>query len=360
MSNHNRHELELQLLALQERNRKLHSEVQLQESRNSELKRKLRTVAAATDMEEEQISNGLLKRLDSMNRERDSLARLLLEEERRKAEQEAAWRQLQRNRASLEAHLRSEDVEMREKLERQLAFVQRSRQALENQVKDESETLQQLQECIRSFRESSTSTPTCNTNPPIETEFTLRAGNSTPRCKDTTSRSLSTASVTATPPLSACSNTQPAPSLPVPLSSPSLTPSSSMTTAPLPAVVSTPRDSGMLRILEAEIKKAEDLHHETVERLVGYQTRIAELQDQVAQAEAERDVQRRSVETLQHELRETVSEVREINANQLVLSEWMIDQKLLGSHGTVRSSSACSSNVTAETTTSDWQERMTP
>lgn len=341
-----RHELEQQLLALQERNRKLHCEVQLHESRNFELKRKLRTATAATDLEEEHISNGLLRRLDSMNRERDALARLLEEEERRKGEQEEAWRKLQRNRASLEAHLKSEDAEIREKLERQLAFVQRSRMAMESQVEAESETLHQLQECIRSFRESSTSsTPTAaHQHSGLEADVNLNRssmGEATPSRKE--SRSASTTAAVGYPQRATLSPS----------------PSSSPPTDGVSTVI--PRDSGMLRVLEVEIKKAEGLHHETVERLAAYQKRIAELQEQVALAEAERDHQRRSVEKLQQELRETSSEVREISANQLLLSEWLIDRELLGSHhGGVRSSSACSSNVTADTTTSDWQERMTP
>lgn len=360
-----RQELEQQIAALQERNRKLTAQVQLQDSRNKELQSRLQSAVVSTELEEEHIANGLIRRLDSMQKEKDELARQLRDEERKKLDQEALLARLKKSRISLERHLKQEDAEIREKLQHQLAHVQQQRIDMQAKVQAESATLQQLHQCVRSLRDVTPNSPAVSpAKPPagaIGSTTALEGSSSSApplfscgaapvTSDDELSRSPSRSAVT-----SGDRNTTP---LGIASADGRLTPS-------FPGKVerrSFAGDNNMVRILEAEIAVAEALHKETRERLSDYQRRISQLQAQVHEAEAEREAQRHSLEGAREEYNRTAETLHELTANQEVLAEWTVDRELLQAAGPIRSSSACSSmsTRTVETTASDWPDGVTP
>lgn len=372
-----RQALELRLEATRERNRKLRAQLDMQSVKNSELQASLVASSVAAEVEEEHISNSLLRRLDSLRKDKDHLDAQLQQEERRKEEQEMLLSRLKNNRVALERHLRQEEVEIADKLQKQLHHTHLQRLELQSKVTAESATLQQLHDCIRSLRDGFHPSPALSPakQPPPPLSSVHLGGSMT--CHSDPQEATGADGLIA--PLS-CSTTsalrasgaaegvgETADASPLANRSPSTTSASASgareggnaVTTPLGGSTSysegTPltyrrsftADNGMLRLLESEIQVAESLRKDAERRVREHGERVAKLKEDILDAERAREAQRTSVDQMRAELVRTTSAVSELHANQEVALEWNLDRELLGGggpsgHHHYRSSSVCS------------------
>lgn len=355
-----RRALELRLEAMQERNRKLRAQLDIQHTKNEELHAALVESSVVAEVEEEHISNGLLRRLESLRKDKDQLDAQLQKEEKQKGEKEQLLLRLKKNRTALERHLRQEEVEIAEKLQRQLNHTQAQRIELQSKVMAESATLQQLHDCIRSLRDGCRPSPSLSPAkaqapqlPPLggsdqQEHSGADAAMTTVLSSSTCSALRSSAMVgeTAdTSPMMACRSPSVA-SAAATVHTDAVTPLGGSTYSegtPLSSRRAFTGDNGMLRLLESEIQVADNLRRDAERRVEEYAQRVAVLQAEILEAERDREAQRASAELMKAELIRTTSTVSEMHANQEVAAEWTMDREILGgcAHHP-RSSSLCS------------------
>jgi hypothetical protein len=370
-----RKDLELRLEAMREKNRKLRAQLDIQHTKNDELHASLVASSVSVEMEEEHISNHLLRRLDALRKDKHQLDAQLLHEEKQKEEKEQLLEKLKKNRVALERHLRQEEVEIAEKLQKQLHHTQVQRMELQSKVTAESATLQQLHDCIRSLRDGCRPSPALSpAKQPVPPPLTMHLESSTtagtahsdpnegssgtdglmmaPLSGSTTSVLRSTGAIGDTADASPLACRSPSTTSVVAASRDG---GNAVTTplgcsgysegTPLSSRRSFTADNGMLRLLESEIQVAESLRRDAERRVKEYGERVAKLKTEIADAEGTREAQRATADSLRAELVRTTSAVSEIHANQEVAAEWTLDREVLG--GGIgayhpRSSSLCS------------------
>ncbi|CUG87723.1 Hypothetical protein, putative [Bodo saltans] len=382
MSDHNtpesappqRKDLELRLEAMREKNRKLRAQLDIQHTKNDELHASLVASSVSVEMEEEHISNCLLRRLESLRKDKDQLDAQLLQEEKHKEEKEHLLQKLKKNRVALERHLRLEEVEIADKLQKQLHHTQLQRMELQSKVTAESATLQQLHDCIQSLRDGCRPSPALSpAKQPPPPPLSMHLGGSMTCHSDPQEGSSGTDGLMIAP--LSCSTTLSVlrastggvgdtamDASPLGCRSPSTVSAvaggsreggNTVTTplggsmysegTPLSSRRSFTADNGMLRLLESEIQVAESLRRDAERRVKEYGERVTKLKHEIADAESTREAQRATSDSMRAELLRTTSAVSEIHANQEVAAEWTLDREVLigGAHHP-RSSSLCS------------------
>lgn len=311
--------LEQRLEALQAAHRALTAE----SLRNCE---KLRVIelqnsraADVVEREEDQLANGLLRRIDSVRKDKESLLRDLKEEEGMKAEREKKLAKLKMTSKSLMSVLKAEEDGLRHKLLAQLSAEQRRRQLLEKKVACESTTLQELTQAVK----------------------TLRGGDD-PVATTSTSPSTLGSSGAPTPNKAAQSGGSDAEGQP---------PRSAAAVAADRRGVVT--DSAMLQHLQREIGTVQCLRAEAQERIKRYSKKRLDLEQRTAEAVAARQVQRDSVDWMRTELART----HELSANSEVMAEWAADREFFMS---VRGRHQRTSSVASSRSTDTSQLESTP
>lgn len=310
----------------QERHRRLRAKVELQEARRAEMQVHIKETLVVAEQEEEAITNHLLRRLDSLYRERTSLATQLSDEETIKQQQEQKLLQLKKSRMAMESELRQEETTIRERLERQLRSLQSQREFITEKTAEEATTLRQLRDCVER----------------LQREATCAALQTSPSSTDrggTPSRGLAEADSAIGSVECSSSNHR------------SDTPQSSLTSTTL-------NDPTMTHCLESEIAVVEALRDEAATRAASYSQRVVELKKSIAEAERTCEAQRVALDAVRHELSCTTNAANELHANNEVIAEWMMDREMFGHTAHLRSSSVCSnaSTRTVETSASDWTE----
>lgn len=322
----------------QERNRHLRARMELQEAKRAELQLHVRETVVVAEQEEEAITNNLLRRLDSLHRERTTLATQLTDEERVKQEQESKLSQLKKNRSAIEGQLRSEETVIRERLERQLRSLQSQRQFIVEKTKEEATTLKQLRDCVERLQQEACSlNPSSPLSPPPPLAPLLYSDDS----ELGGSKSLLTAAADG--------------------SGLAATGGSGGSTTKSPHSHSrggVVNDPSMMHCLESEIAVVEALRDEAVQRAATNQQRVAELEQQIAAAERACEEQHALLDAVRSELSAATAAANELHANNEVIAEWMMDREMFAHTGHLRSSSVCSnaSTRTVETSVSDWTD----
>lgn len=105
-----------------------------------------------TEKRQEQTSNRLLRRLESLHRKKLRLQRQLKDVQTHKQDQEKRLEEVKLSIDKLKAHLKSEEDVISQRIQRKIAAMKNKRAALENALRHETYSIQQLEKLVNEFQ----------------------------------------------------------------------------------------------------------------------------------------------------------------------------------------------------------------
>ncbi|GET86428.1 hypothetical protein, conserved [Leishmania tarentolae] len=304
-----REQLEERVLQMRAANVVLQTSVLRLRESLATLQEGMRANYADLERRQECIANMLLRRLEATKRRRSKLVAHLRTVEAEKALQEAKLRNITQSIKDLSKHLKQEEKEIANRLQRRLDKLHAQRKQLDHALEEQTNTLQQLEQLVQEVEEMDRSD-----------------------AADTSAGYLATQSAALTPVHpSALSSSATAPSssiiLPVHERSSSRMSAASSTTATTMADVAYD-PTAMIRYLEQEITAAESLRTEALSKAESYVATRERLERRLAREKQKRAEQYSRTQALRQQLQDASTAVNEKETEQTLAMEMEADRHL--------------------------------
>lgn len=269
----------------------------------------IRANYADLERRQESIANMLLRRLEATKRRRSKLVAHLRSVEAEKASQEIKLRNTTQSINELSKHLKLEEQEIANRLQRRLERLHAQRKQLDQALEEQTNSLQQLEQLVQEVEEMDQSD-----------------------AAETSSACLATQSATLTPALppalaSSATATSSTIFAPVHERSSSRMSAASSTTATTTADVAYD-PTGMIRYLEEEIAAAESLRTEALSKAEKYVATRERLERRLAREKQKRAEQHSRTQAIRQQLQDASTAVNEKEAAQALTMEMEVDRHL--------------------------------
>ncbi|TPP46661.1 hypothetical protein CGC21_23840 [Leishmania donovani] len=307
-----REQLEERVLQMRAANVVLQTSVLRLRESLATLQEGMRANYADLERRQESIANMLLRRLEATKRRRSKLVAHLCSVEAEKASQETKLRNTTQNIKELSKHLKQEEQEIANRLQRRLERLHAQRKQLDHALEEQTNSLQQLEQLVQEVEEMDQSDSA-----------------------ETSAGCLATQSATATPalpaaPASSATATTSGICVPVHERSSSRMSAASSTTATTTADVAYD-PTAMIRYLEEEIAAAESLRTEALSKAEKYVATRERLERRLAREKQKRAEQHSRTQELRQQLQDASTAVNEKEAAQALTMEMEVDRHLSSS-----------------------------
>ena len=394
--------LEARLAALRNQRARLRTDARKRDGMIDRLEKNLRATVQSTDVEEDKLTNTMLRRLDTANRTHESLQQHLTDEESSRAEMARKLESVATQNAQLKQQLRKEEDEISGRLQRQLSAVAAQKQELNSKLVVETEVAPHISEHLKRLLLSATedlaasdrqasglgSSVSVPTMSEVSLATSANAGDSvslmtsgavSPAVAPTPTQGApsAVASLTVAPPAIAFGAVEPPagalsvplPGVPFAAASPTGATAASSTT---PDVASRSRamsvsarsqgsdladDDQYVSLLAEEIDRLRGFHDELVQRGLQYQAEQSLLKGQLADAQKRAEAEAARAAAVQQALLEAETKKRDLAVTTEVIMEVSAERRLF--HAPRRGSTANSETGTERSLTTRWTDADT-
>ncbi|CAG9569988.1 conserved hypothetical protein [Leishmania major strain Friedlin] len=269
----------------------------------------MRVNYADLERRQESIANMLLRRLEATKRRRSKLVAHLRSVEAEKTSQETKLRNTTQNINELSKHLKQEEQEIANRLQRRLERLHAQRKQLDHALEEQTNSLQQLEQLVQEVEEMDQSDAA-----------EASAGGVAAQSAALTSALSAALASSASSPSSGIF-------VPVHERSSSRMSAASSTTATTTADVAYDPTS-MIRYLEEEIAAAESLRTEALSKAEKYVATCERLERRLAREKQKRAEQHSRTQELRQQLQDASTAVNEKEAEQALTMEMEVDRHL--------------------------------